>query len=171
MAVMPGGLPGGGLPAEATGRWAPRRGYRAAAPGRERRRRARTRAATRTSTIPTAGAACTNPVPGSVPRWGSVADPGAARPGLSTAPAGAAPAGAGAEAAGAARGWRRGRPRAIRRWRRSSLARYQPPLVVVSSTGWPGVMKVSGPPAAYGHTDWRTLSAPPAPLGKVQVIV
>jgi hypothetical protein len=44
-------------------------------------------------------------------------------------------------------------------------------LVVVSRTGWPEAMKVRGPPAAYGQTDWRTLFSLPAPLGKVQVMV
>ena len=48
---------------------------------------------------------------------------------------------------------------------------YQPPVVVVvSRTGWPAGVKVTGPPAAYGQRCWRTLSVPPAGSGKVQVM-
>src|SRR4029453_18405148 len=52
-----------------------------------------------------------------------------------------------------------------------SVERNQPPLVVASRTRWPEAMKVRGPPAAYGQTDWRTLSSVPAPFGNVHVIV
>src|SRR4029453_10141238 len=135
-------------------------GCGAAGPGPVRRRGPRAGAAAPTSRSPPTGATQSDP------RWGSVADSGEGRPGLSTAGAGVA-----GVVAGSARAPRLGRPRAIRLVRRASPARYQPPLVVVSRTGWPEAMKVRGPPAAYGQTDWRTLFSLPAPLGKVQVMV